>query len=284
MFGRRAAKNRASQSTLHHTSHPHHPTSSNSINLFDPLTHHATGSIDPCSSKTNKTNEKESCPWDHDGVEGGESSITIILNWLSTGTNYQGWRGDTEHGKTKKLLCGEVLKVLKENGIYHGDVKGKSPIFSHADESANFFFLISYELEYWKATWTSASRLSKVSPLSICRYRDTLDPIMGSRSVTEPLFTRSSISAGHQASEDTSDRPSGNLPSNLLDVLSSAQDAEDAGHNGTPTPATTSNSSNPKKKQKKKRHSSTSQKSALGRKSQGKKNPEDFYMRSMSAT
>ncbi|KNZ62309.1 hypothetical protein VP01_1288g11 [Puccinia sorghi] len=65
-------------------------------------------------------------------------------------------------------------------------------------------------------------------------------------------------------------------------ILSSAQDAEDTDHNGTPTPATTSNSSDPKKKKKKKRcTSSTSQKSASACKSKGKKNPEDFYMQSM---
>ncbi|KNZ44256.1 hypothetical protein VP01_9356g1 [Puccinia sorghi] len=64
--------------------------------------------------------------------------------------------------------------------------------------------------------------------------------------------------------------------------MSSAQASEDTDHKGTPNPATSSNSSNPKKKQKKKRcTSSTSQKSALGRKSKGKNNPEDFYMQSM---
>ncbi|KNZ46357.1 hypothetical protein VP01_7331g1 [Puccinia sorghi] len=208
----------------------------------------------PSPPKPTKQTKKKAVPWDRDGVKGGESSISIILNWLSTGTNYQHWRGDTKHGKTKKLLCGKVLKVLKENGIYHWDVKGKSPI-SHANESANFF-LISYQLGQWhqdcqrlahhhyyslKHCFTYSALMNKDQVRSICRYWDTLDPIVGSRSVAKPLFTRSSISAGHQTSEDTSDRTSGNLPSNPLDVLSSAQDAEDADHDGTPTPATTSN-------------------------------------------
>ncbi|KNZ57517.1 hypothetical protein VP01_2139g9 [Puccinia sorghi] len=56
----------------------------------------------PAHPRPTKQTKKKVVPWDCDGVEGGKSNITIILNWLSTGTNYQHWRGDTEHGKTKK--------------------------------------------------------------------------------------------------------------------------------------------------------------------------------------
>ncbi|KNZ44197.1 hypothetical protein VP01_941g17 [Puccinia sorghi] len=193
---------------------------------------------------------QKAVPWDCDGVKGGESSITIILNWLSTGTNYQHWRGDTKHGKTKKLLCGQVLEVLKENGIYHWDVKGKSPKINYLQTTYN----AACDWKQNTGAGILESKLDKGTKTfkvrSIFRYWDTLDPIMGSRSVVEPLFTWSWISSGHQASEDTSDRPN----------------AEEADHNGTPTPETRSNSSNPKKKQKKKkRHTSST----------------NFYMQSM---
>ncbi|KNZ50554.1 hypothetical protein VP01_4357g1 [Puccinia sorghi] len=51
--------------------------------------------------------------------------------------------GTVTESRVAKAVTGtnyQLLKVLKENGIYHWDVKGKSPIFSRADESAIFFF------------------------------------------------------------------------------------------------------------------------------------------------
>ena len=76
-----------------------------------------------------------SISWERDGVKGGDSSSTIFLNWISLGSNYERWRGNTGHEKTKKLLCSEILEILKENGIYPCNIKGNflcnsKPIFS----------------------------------------------------------------------------------------------------------------------------------------------------------
>jgi hypothetical protein len=50
----------------------------------------------------NKWNKKKAVPWDRDGVDGGSSSVKIVLEWLTTGSNYPQWRDDLEEGKTKK--------------------------------------------------------------------------------------------------------------------------------------------------------------------------------------
>jgi hypothetical protein len=63
--------------------------------------------------------------WERDAVDGGSSSMEIVLDWLTTGSNYQRWRGNLEEGKTKKSLCAKIIEIMKNNGINHRDAKGK---------------------------------------------------------------------------------------------------------------------------------------------------------------
>ena len=77
-----------------------------------------------------KAPKKQPISWERDGVDGGDSSITIILDWLGTGNNYLRWRGDVEGGITKTRLCSEILQIMQEHGITHRDSKGFSvPIY-----------------------------------------------------------------------------------------------------------------------------------------------------------
>ncbi|PLW10207.1 hypothetical protein PCASD_22756 [Puccinia coronata f. sp. avenae] len=93
----------------------------------------------PTTPVTNPTKQpkKKAIPWERDGVDGGDSSMTILLNWITSDSNYQRWRGDTEHGKTKKSLCSEILEILKENGIHHRDTKGISQRITDLQTSYN---------------------------------------------------------------------------------------------------------------------------------------------------
>ncbi len=65
--------------------------------------------------------------WEEDGVNGGKSSLDIILDWITTGTNYSRWKGDSE-GATKETLCGEVVSLMNDAKIYHrknADIRAK---------------------------------------------------------------------------------------------------------------------------------------------------------------
>ena len=44
--------------------------------------------------------------------------MDIILDWVTSGTNYAKWKGDSG-GVTKETLCGEVASLLKAAGIHH---------------------------------------------------------------------------------------------------------------------------------------------------------------------
>ncbi|PLW12607.1 hypothetical protein PCASD_17146 [Puccinia coronata f. sp. avenae] len=242
----------------------------------------------PTTPVTNPTKQpkKKAIPWERDGVDGGDSSMTILLNWITSDSNYQRWRGDTEHGKTKKSLCSEILEILKENGIHHRDTKGISQRITDLQTSYN-------TARDWRRNTGAGILESDLANgvktvedqlRTICRFWDILDPIMSSRSVADPLYTRSSISAAQNAQEKTPAEDSSNPPSGL--DLSSGQVANDVDEESqtlTPTPALASAATSNKKKKKKKKNSVTGKKGASTRvaKSKNKKNPEDFFMKSM---
>jgi hypothetical protein len=75
------------------------------------------------TNKSRKTPKK----WEDDGVNGGSSSIDIILDWITTDGNYAKWKGDAG-GKSKQTLCGEIICCMKAVGIYHrnnADIRAK---------------------------------------------------------------------------------------------------------------------------------------------------------------
>ena len=86
-----------------------------------------TNATSSSSAKSRKTPKK----WEDDGIEGGQSSMDILLDWITSGTNYARWKGDAD-GVTKQTLCGEIVGRLKEAGIHHrnaADVRTKLSSF-----------------------------------------------------------------------------------------------------------------------------------------------------------
>jgi hypothetical protein len=55
--------------------------------------------------------------WAKDDVDGGPSSMDILVDWLSTGTNYARWRGKGAMGASKKSLCAEIQRKMAANGL-----------------------------------------------------------------------------------------------------------------------------------------------------------------------
>ncbi|PLW38247.1 hypothetical protein PCASD_19197 [Puccinia coronata f. sp. avenae] len=154
----------------------------------------------------NKLNKKKAVPWDFDGVDGGSSSVEIVLEWLTTASNYSQWRGDLEEGKNEKSLSSEIIELMKENGIYQRDAKGITQRISG--------FQSSYKTaEDWKrntgAGILNSDLINGVKTAEdhlcvLCQYWDMLDPIMGLRSVVKPLFTQSSVLATQNAQSNHS--------------------------------------------------------------------------------
>ncbi|KAG7393146.1 hypothetical protein PHYPSEUDO_012482 [Phytophthora pseudosyringae] len=67
-----------------------------------------------------KPAKKKSIFWDKDGVDGGKSSVDVVIDWMTTEANYNRWRGsDHNNGNTKEALLKESVAALKSVGIEH---------------------------------------------------------------------------------------------------------------------------------------------------------------------
>ncbi|OAV85259.1 hypothetical protein PTTG_30658, partial [Puccinia triticina 1-1 BBBD Race 1] len=54
--------------------------------------------------------------WSSDGVNGGPPSMTILIDWMSTGDNYQRWHGLGSQA-AKRAMSQEILRELAVYGI-----------------------------------------------------------------------------------------------------------------------------------------------------------------------
>lgn len=57
--------------------------------------------------------------WLKDGVNGGPSSMDILIRWLSNQENYTRWKGEDYDRIPKKLLLEDILDEMRKVGIYH---------------------------------------------------------------------------------------------------------------------------------------------------------------------
>ena len=73
-------------------------------------------SSDPQSKKTRVL-------WNTDGVDGGKSSMNVLLDWLTDGNNYPKFKGgDPSCGLTKSALAATIVTAMEKEGIYHRKV------------------------------------------------------------------------------------------------------------------------------------------------------------------
>ncbi|KAI9267899.1 hypothetical protein BDA99DRAFT_417968, partial [Phascolomyces articulosus] len=59
--------------------------------------------------------------WLKDGVNGGMSSMDVLIHWLADKTNYSKWRGGDNNAERtpKKVLLEEIIERMRQVGIYH---------------------------------------------------------------------------------------------------------------------------------------------------------------------
>ncbi|KAA1134734.1 hypothetical protein PGTUg99_011601 [Puccinia graminis f. sp. tritici] len=63
-------------------------------------------------------------PWDRDSVNGGPTSMSILLNWLTTRGNYARWDAASFVRHERKQVCMEILTLMQTQGITHRHAMG----------------------------------------------------------------------------------------------------------------------------------------------------------------
>ncbi|ETP01272.1 hypothetical protein F441_21460 [Phytophthora nicotianae CJ01A1] len=112
--------------------------------------------------------------WQKDGVDGGPSSVDVILKWITTEGNLQRWCGDTVGGNTKKAcITGRTYKgvLQKINDIQDSynkaaDLKRQSGEGIPDEDEAKIFH-------------------DKL--VSICKHWDILDPVFHNLASAKPV-------------------------------------------------------------------------------------------------
>ena len=55
--------------------------------------------------------------WNNDGPTEDVNSLSILLRWITAEGNYNRYRGDIQHGKTKSAIAGEIVSLMEGQGI-----------------------------------------------------------------------------------------------------------------------------------------------------------------------
>ncbi|KAG2902671.1 hypothetical protein PC129_g10092 [Phytophthora cactorum] len=131
--------------------------------------------------------------WDRDGVDGGPSSMKVLLDWLTTDGNYARWKGDDgSSGSTKEVLCGIIIGKLKDAGINHrksADVRDKIRYLEKQFRRAT-----DWMANAGQGATDDISIRSAILQLCPCYYK--LSHVMGDSPPSEPCQTTDNLDEG----------------------------------------------------------------------------------------
>ncbi|KAA1113288.1 hypothetical protein PGT21_027261 [Puccinia graminis f. sp. tritici] len=66
--------------------------------------------------------------WYLDAVNGGPTSMDILVTWLSTPGNYDRWLSTPIPGPHREDFCTEIVEIMQQHGIHHRNAMGKSSV------------------------------------------------------------------------------------------------------------------------------------------------------------
>ncbi|KAG9408515.1 hypothetical protein AC1031_020373 [Aphanomyces cochlioides] len=137
--------------------------------------------------------------WDADSatVDGtrGKSSLEVLLDWICLLPNYQRWKGDTQHGVTKEVLCTEINSIMKANGITHRsnqDIRTKI-----GDLERSYRTAIDWKANTGQGILDSdvlgGTSTVDAYVLKLCRHFNLIDGVMRNCPSSRPLLTSDAV-------------------------------------------------------------------------------------------
>ncbi|KAJ3194920.1 hypothetical protein HDU67_004555, partial [Dinochytrium kinnereticum] len=153
-----------------------------------PLVFHASSSGDQA-----KVVRKKRVYWDKDeATPGGKSSLSIVVDWFTNFTNFQRWKGAAANGISKETLCGEVIGIMRANGILHRknqDIRTKIQELVDSHRKAEDWRKNTGEGIIERRGEEESKNEIQAYILSICPFYDLLHPLLKDNPSTRPLAT-----------------------------------------------------------------------------------------------
>ncbi|KAL7747508.1 hypothetical protein RI367_007100 [Sorochytrium milnesiophthora] len=135
--------------------------------------------------------------WTKDAVTPGNSSMDVLLEWMTSADNYSRWRGGAaQKGVRKEQICSEIVALMREKGRDNDDVRHKIGDLERAYRKAADWLrqtgqgILEQDPDA-EATIEQAMRKR-------CTYYYQLDPLMRDLPSTQPLLTSDDLLLGRQ--------------------------------------------------------------------------------------
>ncbi|RLN98983.1 hypothetical protein BBJ28_00000967 [Nothophytophthora sp. Chile5] len=167
-------------------------------------------------STASSSTRKQRVLWDSDSATtGGKTSISVLLEWLSTPNNYARWRdGKSQHGETREMLCSEIKAAMHRHGIRHrenANIRTQISELERSFEAARTWLEQgSYDPHTFEHKSGGEPSLAggdigrgpvEAHVLRLCRYYHVLNDIMGQTDGT-PLRSRRPYNSANRKKRD----------------------------------------------------------------------------------
>ncbi|EFP86500.2 uncharacterized protein PGTG_12456 [Puccinia graminis f. sp. tritici CRL 75-36-700-3] len=118
--------------------------------------------------------------WYLDAVNGGPTSMDILVTWLSTPGNYDRWLSTPIPGPHREDFCTEIVEIMQQHGIHHRNAMGinnRILVIRRSYNSARDFF------NHATRAGEEVDPIVLVYVRRVCQHWDLLDPVMGPQDV-----------------------------------------------------------------------------------------------------
>ncbi|GMG16899.1 unnamed protein product [Phytophthora fragariaefolia] len=132
--------------------------------------------------------------WHNDGPNDSVSSLSVILDWITTQGNYKRWRGgDKQSGETKNAIAAQISGLIQASGV-KTQRKSKDIITKIGQLEQSYRDAVDF-LSNTGAGITDETSLQEAI-LRRCPHYDVLKEVMDDRPSTRPLLTNEDMSFG----------------------------------------------------------------------------------------